>query len=124
MSEPLDTDATCADCRAHDGWAAWCDECHCLAREEIDRLREENADLRDRLAEVEAEMNAYANAYAEANKRLAAETEAHLNERDNHVQTLKRVAAVRDWMGENNDDAEYDLAIVALNNILEGGDRG
>ena len=36
---------------------------------------------------------------------------------------LAAVARVRDWMGENNDDAEYDLVIVALNNILEGGDR-
>lgn len=36
---------------------------------------------------------------------------------------LAEVEAVRDWMGRNNEDAEYDLVIVALNNILEGVDR-
>lgn len=32
-----------------------------------------------------------------------------------------RVIRVCDWMGQNNKDAEYDLAIVALNHALEGG---
>ena len=32
---------------------------------------------------------------------------------------LERVAEVRDWLGQNNEDAEYDLAIVALNEALK-----
>lgn len=38
----------CAECLKHDGgWAAWCDECHVLAREEL-------TEIRARLAAVEA----------------------------------------------------------------------
>jgi hypothetical protein len=89
--------------------------------------------LRTRLAEVEAERDqerksrfvAYRLA-GEAQARLA-EVEAEREQRDDAIQRAvhleQRIKEVRDWMGENNEDAEYDLVILALNQTLEG-DRG
>jgi hypothetical protein len=107
VSEPLDTEALRIDYSlpcAHDDHGIYRD--FTAALDEVDRLRDERVTL---LEHGEQRWDLYTKALRRAR---AAETK------------LAAVARVRDWMGENNDDAEYDLAIVALNNILEGGGRG
>jgi hypothetical protein len=110
VTEPLDT----ANLRAK--WSQWEDavldpqslRCDLLdALDEIDRLREDNADL-----------------VAAKDERDNTPFIAHWKARAEAAETkLARVSLILDWMGENNDDAEYDLVLVALNNILEGSGR-
>jgi hypothetical protein len=97
MSEPLDIASIRANGFTFGDVRALCDE--------VEALRDERVTL---LEHGEQRWDLYAKALRRAR---AAEAK------------LARVARVRDWMGENNDDAEYDLVIVALNNILEGGGR-
>jgi hypothetical protein len=98
VTEPLDTAAIRANGFTFGDVRALCDE--------VERLRDERVTL---LEHGEQRWDLYTKALRRAR---AAEAK------------LAAVTRVRDWMGENNDDAEYDLVIVALNNILEGGGRG
>lgn len=84
--------------------------------DEVDRLREENEHWR-------TTANMATKNVGDWIEQTNLSSLAHLRALKAEAK-LARVARVRDWMGENNDDAEYDLVIVALNNILEGGDRG
>lgn len=76
-------------------------------------FHDEIARLYDRLAGVEAELADRNDAALEEGRS----TFWRLRAEDAEAK-LAAVERVRDWMGQNNDDAAYDLAIVALNNAL------
>ena len=95
MSDPVDTAAIRAYFAEHlnaPTFEALCDE--------VDRLRAEVKHLRSVGAARSDTLEMRWQDTEDLSARLAA------------------VLRVRDWMGANNDDAQYDLAIVALNGAL------
>lgn len=141
MSRPLVTDAELTAMYGrglHPQTAArLIDEIRRLRRELNDeRVRNQHdrdlvGELSRRLAEVEADRDAWQRDFREVFDRAEA-AEAYLSSAMRQIDValaeseslrakLAAVTRVRGWLGENNDDAEYDLAIVALNDALEGG---
>lgn len=87
--------------------------------ERIDRLRRAVADLRAERDRFESLLRFTEREY---NRDVTEATNAAIKAERERDALRTRVTAVRDWMGQDNDDAAYDLAIVALNQALSGTD--